>query len=437
MDLPVKEGVFASGNEIIEEYDEEEEKKWREKHKVSVREHKKAEAEERKRLQIATDIDIDEMFAEAELREELERELEKLSISDDEQLQQHIDMRSDEQGEMSQPKKQDEDIEMSTENDGDGNIGEGDGNDGDGDGNGNDGDESKEFLSLKQQAIGLDNVDKMKFYEIHLQKLKEYFATTQCTIHNFDEFAEKRVTEENIQNAIEELEETDSENETKNSSEENQTESVEEQSAENQSTLADNPAEEESDSDNEEPTKQPRKFLTLADCVRIEQEYEAAGRSKSELIVYFKSQLRIIVKSIAGCSLDVQTKNEKREVYGYLTDRVNKLRIEIALDHHKKTEEDFVDDDDVEQIKKSISNIDWNPFDESDDDPTGKRKISFASEPDTVTFRDDDEPCVVRLATLLTSLFYHTMINTLYVFYSNTVVTVLTRKPGRRHRRRF
>ncbi|XP_031625812.1 unconventional prefoldin RPB5 interactor-like protein [Contarinia nasturtii] len=347
-------GTPNEGGEIIEEYNEEEEMKWREQHRIRVREHKKVEAEERRRQHMESDIDIDAIFEQAELMEELERELAQLNVSDDEQLQRHLDNTNDEQA---------ENVDLARDGENEDNANDGDDHDGD---------ESKEFLTIKKQAIGLDVKDKIKFYEIHLQKLQVYFKTTQCTLHNFDEFADKRVTEENLQNAIDELQET---------LDENVIETESKTSKDNQM---------------EEQTNEPRKYLSRTDYDRIEQEYIDQNRSRSELLVFYKSQLRNMMKLIGAATLDDHSKNEKRILYEFVSDRISSLRIEIQQEKQIKFEEDFVDDEDIDQNAQQRTfdpnDSGFDIDDNKDDDPTGKRKISFASEPLTVTFCEDEEP---------------------------------------------
>lgn len=93
MDKPYVEGVMPSGveREIIEDYNEETEKLWKEKHKIRVREAKIKEREERKKqfknyikdentYDNRTDDEIVKMLEEAEIMEELEQELDKLEV---------------------------------------------------------------------------------------------------------------------------------------------------------------------------------------------------------------------------------------------------------------------------------------------------------------------------------------------------------------------
>ncbi|XP_037821915.1 unconventional prefoldin RPB5 interactor-like protein [Lucilia sericata] len=96
LDKPYAEGVMPSGEEreIIEDFNEEEEKLWKEKHRIRVKQAKQKEREEReKELQKGnlktkkvpedkSDEEIFKMLEEAELMEELEQELDKLEVDE-------------------------------------------------------------------------------------------------------------------------------------------------------------------------------------------------------------------------------------------------------------------------------------------------------------------------------------------------------------------
>lgn len=396
--LPADGDVFGGEShqtqEIIEEYNEEEEIKWREQHRIRMREYKQAEAEERKRQQSANDIDIDAIFEQAGLMEELENELEQLNMSDDEQLEKHLNAANQVQAEQSMDCERDSNIGSSKVIDDSNGRGDGDGGSGSG---GADEMGSTEFLSLNKQAAGLNTADKIKFFEIHLLKCRDYFSKTLCTIHNFDEFADKRVTEENLINAIEELQETLNNNTTETAEHRQQAAAIVEPTPQpiNSTGVCKSTV--------QSACTEPRKFHTPSDFDEVEREYSAQNKSKSELLIFYKSQLRNVMKSIAGCSLDMHSRDEKRDLYEFLSDRISSLREEIQKEKQIKLEEDFVDDDDV--IEKSVKNLgrtfdpNGSGFDlddyKEDESTTGKRKISFAPQPVTVTFYEDDEPCVV------------------------------------------
>lgn len=361
-----------------------------------MREHKQAEAEARKCQQQTDDIDIDAILEQAELMEELENELEQLNVEDDAHLQEYFQGNSFE-------RRSNNDTQNAERNQNDENDVQNDeaSTDEDEDDNESDEIESEEFLALSAAAASLSDADKIKFYEIHLLKVREYFEKNQRSLHNFNEFADKRVTEECLQNAIGELQE---------SLNNNTTETGHKVSNTNQTEHNENPCKSlctEIDCHN---GMEPRKFHTSADFDEIEREYSAQQKSKSELLIFYKSQLRNVMKSIAGCTIDMHAREEKRKLYEFLSDRISSLRDEIQKEKQIKLEEEFVDDDDIEK-SANVKHLDRNfgsndgtlaeIDDFKDDEPTNKRKISFASQPVTVTFYEDDEPCVVSLVLFI------------------------------------
>lgn len=401
MELPVDENVFGDLNtgpqDIIEEYNEEDEKKWREEHKIRMRKYKQAEAEERKQQVTDSDIDIDAIFEQAELMEELESELEQLNVCTDEQLQQHLQGNGEnlvkdmiETGEKS-PQFDLFDAQIQHENNEDDDV--------------NDGIGTQEFQSLNSAAAGLSTGDKIKFFEIHLQKVREYFAKNTKTIQNINEFTEKRVTEENLRNAIEELHEEETLND----------DTIEHTSEPPEKCKTKNPMNESREGQQQEfmqsipnsPTSnESRKFHTQNDFYEIERQYAAQNKSKSELLVFYKSQLSHVMKLIAGCTAsNVHTQEQKRDLYEFLSDRISSLREEIQREKQIKLEENFVDDDDIDINPKQSSRIfDVNSvtfeLDDFRDDANGncdrRRRINFAPQPSVCTFFEDDEPCIVR-----------------------------------------
>lgn len=92
LDLPTAQDAFTAPGEkeIIEEYNEDEERKWRKEHHVKMRRHKQAEREEREKLLAGKDLDVNDLLDELELMEELDFELENLEIDSDEKLQKLI-----------------------------------------------------------------------------------------------------------------------------------------------------------------------------------------------------------------------------------------------------------------------------------------------------------------------------------------------------------
>lgn len=89
--VPTLEDAFMRNDgaqELIEDYDEEKEKHWREEHRVKVKQMKQQEAAERTGTDVVkTDEDIFALLEEREMMEELESELEALDIDDDEKLE--------------------------------------------------------------------------------------------------------------------------------------------------------------------------------------------------------------------------------------------------------------------------------------------------------------------------------------------------------------
>lgn len=391
MELPAEENVFSDGaQEIIEEYNEENEAKWREQHKIRMRAYKQAEAVERRREQADNDIDIDAIFERAELMEELENELEQLNVSSDEHLQQHLRTTNGEsmlnntidiREEALHPTQQQ--INNAAEDDANDDIG------------------SEEFRALTTAAAGLSIDDKIKFYEIHLQNIGEYFAKTTPTIRNTNEFTEKQITRECIENAIEELREAESDSSSTHSTD--QCDPSNKNDEETNATRNDY-------MERMQHLNEPRKFHTRSDYEEVEREYAARNKSKSELLVFYKGQLSHVVKLIASCTTgNVHTGEQKRDLYEFLSDRISSLREEIQKEKQIKLEDDFVDDDDIDVTAKPscrIFDVNSAPFelDEFRDDVNGnsdgKRKINFAPQPSVVTFFEDDEPCIVSLQNL-------------------------------------
>jgi unconventional prefoldin RPB5 interactor 1 len=86
LEMPFEQSAFANANEqdIIETYDEEKERLWKEKHRASLRKFKKQEARERSQNAKADAVDsVFSVLDELEMLEELDNELEKLEVNDD------------------------------------------------------------------------------------------------------------------------------------------------------------------------------------------------------------------------------------------------------------------------------------------------------------------------------------------------------------------
>lgn len=378
--------MFGNQQEIIEEFDEETEEEWRIQHRIRVREHKAAEADERKKLLTEKDIDMDAIFEQAELMEELEKELEQLNVNDDNDLLAHLQQNNRLpdgsrmfEAEVAAPKMQKEmsvDAENTDSKDDSEQMSDEGG--------------SSDFLALSAVAATMSIEDKIKFFEYHLKKARDYFnANPKVTNDNMAGFTDMRVTEECLVNAIEELYETVYGEVTNNESDSEPDNMV---------------------VDQKNGTKvEKRKFHSRDEFDRIEQEYAAQHKSKSELLIYYKCQLRNVMKSIASTTIDMHSSEEKRDLYEFISDRINGLRIEIQRERQIKYEEDFVDDDDIELGSKKgrqfemNSTFDFEDFKE-EEYSGGKRRISFASQPHTVTFFEDDEPCVVSLFNIFAGI---------------------------------
>lgn len=376
MELPVNEQVFGDfAQEIVEEYNEENEMEWREQHKIKIRENKKREAEERKQLiSIDGDKNIWDILEEAEMMEELENELEELNVDDDQQLFEHLQPSGISIEKKHQDIKPLADESKTIEND-------------------SESDESgtKEFLRLSNEAANLSTTEKIAFYEEHLKKLDKYFVVNPENIENIAGWSDKRETEECIKNAIEEIREDI------NGPMASDDESKAEAPTTNEMLQTElNNSREEYNQCNER-----RKFMSRSDFDQIERDYEKQRKGKSELLIFYKSQLRCVMKSIAGSTFDAHARDEKRNLYDFLTDRIDQLRNDIHEEKQIQLEEDFVDDEDVEQhgehAQESDSNAIFDVDDGKDDTVNGKRKISFASEPIVTTFHEDDEPWRVQI----------------------------------------
>ncbi|XP_055538167.1 unconventional prefoldin RPB5 interactor-like protein [Wyeomyia smithii] len=90
LEVPFAEDAFG-GREIIEEYDEDREKMWREQHRKRVKEHKQQEGKKLRTVQPSeSDENVFSRLEELELMEELEQEMERLEVTveNDEQLRQ-------------------------------------------------------------------------------------------------------------------------------------------------------------------------------------------------------------------------------------------------------------------------------------------------------------------------------------------------------------
>lgn len=246
-----------------------------------------------------------------------------------------------------------------------------------------------EFLKFSKFVHNLSNTEKLYFYEQKLADIDKYLSKTNLTkIEDLKEFTDKRVVQECLLNAIEEL--------------------LDENSLNSHGSPSNG------DRSNVNILKSPlspsdgRKRHTRAEFNELEMRY--IERSKSELLVFYKSQLRSAMKSIASCSKDahVTELDEKRELYEYISDRITQLRGEIFKEKQAKLEEKFVDDDtdnddlaaddgDIAEFDDDECNlITHNDCDEKIDHTiemvSPSRRISFAIEPCVTTYHLDDEP---------------------------------------------
>lgn len=399
MELPSTEHAFGgrdSGQEIIEEYDEQKELEWREQHRVRLRENKTKEAVERQQIQNNnSDKDIWALLDQAEMMEELENELQQLEVNDDSELMKHL-------------------YEMNM------NPGNGDGDSGE---SGNvrnvptnevDADEigTKQFNMLRMEAEKLSDADKIQFYEKHLEELSEQLAKKNG--NDMNELAEMRITGGCLQEAIaeirEEMDDSDDESDHMDTQSSNDSLNVATETS-NKPTNTDAPK-----AQIVKKSPECRKYASCADYEQVEREYERMEKSKSELLIFYKSQLRSVMKSIAGASSDLLARDRKRAMYEFITNRIDQLRIDIHIEKQKKAEEDFVDDDDdmdhhrpsngrLFNLNLNRPNCRFNDDEDNDDDENNdddceedsKRRIKFAIEPVITTFHEDDEPWRVQI----------------------------------------
>lgn len=355
LDLSSDERVFGQseeGQEIIEEYNEEQEKKWRKKHRIQMRELKKCEADERKRLlKEEGDKDYMALLEEAELMEEFENELEELNVDSDETLRTHF-----------HTDKSNDSDDLTEEQD-------------------DSGDEmaSKEFIALSKQVANKSVSEKIKVYEERLSQITDYLDENKVSnSKSFNEFIEKQVVKGNLEDAIEELQEG-----MNDSSTESSIEKLKEFQHQAKSFSV--------------PLIEKRKFNTEQDYRNYEKECRNQNKSTSEILIFYKSQLRSLMKTLASCTIDLTQNNDKTDLYGFICDRIDDLRLTIHTEKQIKAEEDFVDDEDIGREKTQNEYEPDNGMELDDNLAFGRRKISFASEPIVTTFNEDDEPWRVQM----------------------------------------
>lgn len=420
IELPMAEDAFGNSTEareIIEEYNEDEELKWREQHKIRVREQKQREAaerreQEREQMEADDDKNILEILEQAELMEELENELEELNVENDNHLQQHLQSNSM-NGNASHSDQVHSDDDADFYDDDDDVV-------------------PDEFRDISRAAANMSIEEKLKFYENHLSEIRNYLSTRKFTkFEDLKELADKRGVQECLRNAIDEIVEEKAKSD------------PEESSAKSNGNL-------EMDEPDSVCTLSPpdgRKCLTVAEFKQLEHSY--LNRSKSVALVFYKSQMRSVMKSIASCSKDAHGDhaNEKRELYEYINDSIDRLRAEIELEKQAKLEEKFVDDDtdneapaddddedgldigyDVDDtvpdsINASASNANDDTVGVASADSTmispTKRKICFASKPSVTTYHLDDEPWRVQNSSGETDETINSLMDETFQFFNS------------------
>lgn len=410
-------GNPADAREIIEEYNEDEELKWREQHKIRVREQKQREAAERReQVQEQTEADDDtnimDILERAELMEELENELEELNVEDDIHLQQHLQSNSmNGNASHSDQVHSDDDADFCDDED---DI------------------VPDEFREMSRVAANMSIEEKLKFYENQLSEIRNYLSTRKFTkFEDLKELADKRGVQECLRNAIDEMAE----------------EKAKSDPEESAPKLNGNLEMDEPDSVCTLSPPDGRKCLTVAEFKQLEHSY--LDRSKSVALVFYKSQLRSVMKSIASCSKDAHGDhaNEKRELYEYINDSIDRLRAEIEQERQAKLEEKFVDDDtdneapaddddeDGLDIGYDMDELVTNSMNASasnaDDDAVGvvsadstiisptKRKICFASKPSVTTYHLDDEPWRVQNSSGETDETINSLMDETFQFFNS------------------
>lgn len=425
--MPLAENAFGNqseAREIIEEYNEDEEEKWREQHKIRVREQKQREAAERReqaQSDATDDINIMEILERAELMEELESELEQLNVVNDEQMEQHLQSNR-----------------TNGVNNGDGSQSHSDHDESEDYENFDDDDiVPEEFQQISRAAANMSNEAKLKFYKNHLREISDYLATRKFNkFEELKELADKRGVQENLRNAIDEMaEEMAKANREETKSKLNGNLEMDGTSSESVCTLS---------------PPDGRKCLTVAEFKQLEQSY--VNRSRGVALVFYKSQLRSVMKSIASCSKDAHADhmNEKRKLYEYINDSIDRLRAEIVLEKQAKLEEKFVDDDtdnealaddddddgvvglDVEEdtddnvpdsIVASNASYDDTANGVVSTDSTAispmKRKICFASKTSVTTYHLDDEPWRVQNSSGETDETINSLMDQTFQFFNS------------------
>lgn len=331
------------------------------------------------------DKDYMTILEQAELMEELENELDQLNIDDEHAMEEYLKGNS---------------LKILDDNSDDPEI------------------YSEEFLAIRQNGAHLNVNEKIKFYEKYLRETQEYFVNNiKVGVDDVQLLADKRATEENLQNAIEELRE-EIETVSESSDDVGSVQSTESASEKQPNAIQSKIVNSEQQQEQQQQFQQIRSTFcngqnnrskphSREDFERVEREYSEQNRSKSELLVFYKSQLRSVMKSFASCSIDANRMetDEKRNLYEYVCDRIDQLRAEILKENQIKLEEKFVDDDDIDCNGGHCLDLDANclsyEMDDNEDDDgnndgeidangsimsPAKRRISFASQPSITVY---------------------------------------------------
>lgn len=439
IDLPSSGGVFGNdenAREIIEDYDEDADKKWRKEHRQRVHDEKQREAAERRAKQSTemadqkTNEDILAMLEHAELLEELENEMEQLNIDDELEMQKYI-MEMEKGIDECAPKESsssanlvemtelisdcdivkdnDDEILSDIEDDDDSDF--------------SDEIAPEEFIEINKSIENLKIDEKLKVYQKRLNEVGEFLKTHTVTKYEeLTELANKRALQECLRNAIDEIGEEQSAS--KRNSKENETkQKFDKNSSAITSSITTNPT-----TASPASNENHKKCMTLNDFKELEKEY--SKRSKTVAIVFYKSQLRSVMKSIASCSKggNIEHIEEKRKLYEYISDAIDQLRAVILMENHAKLEERFVDDEtdnemcekydfvdsiadedecsdknlsenenSIElEISSTVSGTELNESTASSTTSSTKRRICFATKPTITTYHSDDEPWRVQ-----------------------------------------
>lgn len=224
-----------SSQEIIETYDEEDEKQWRLEHKQKMREHKAKEALERQSLMKGKGKDdvmkqVIDRLEELELMEELENELEAVSEENNEVIQSmlkegveqtshkqrisHFNKKIDESKDIDQANEQlsnhdtvsaEKSIEINDNNES--LSSNSDSDDDEDDGDEDDDDISAEFKEIERKAALFSSGEKLVLYKAKLDEVQEYLQNFKPrTIEDISHKADKMFLSDHLLSAIETIE---------------------------------------------------------------------------------------------------------------------------------------------------------------------------------------------------------------------------------------